>query len=390
MQNPLKALGLLIFLFLLASCGDSGPDYDPVAVEALPLEKANSFGPKLADALNSGNGDVLSKAFNVDAMLDISFADTSLFKDPQMEFRKELKSSLKPGPRSVEIVKAGGNYKFIRAYEDEEKNSHVILRVSSASGLEDYQDYRLAKLRGEENSIIIVDQFSYRTNQWLSENYRDIVVALGRIAGDKEGDVSKYAESLAQIDKIADLARKSQFPQILKEYEKLHPEVQKLKTVMLYRLIGSMFVSDEAFESAVSDFAELYPKDKAIGFNLMSIFVEQQAYKEVLGILDRLEQDLGMEDAYIAAARANMKFKFGELDEAVAAAQRAKQLEPDYEAAHWILLSVHVKMGNYSEAAEDLKILNYEFNVDPKSISEGEEFAEFVDSKPYRDLVAGQ
>ena len=375
-----------VVILLLSGCSRPSDTYSPVPVSVCSLQRAQGFAGELEKSLNAGDGSFLGKSFEVDAMLDIAFADTAIFKDPQLAFRTELKKSLKPGARSAALVKAGGNFKFIRAYADPAGNSHIIFRVSSDSTVEDFHDYRLAVLKNKDSTVVIVDYLSFRTNQWLSQNYGDIVVALQMAAGKGNEAEESFASSLAQIENISTLAAESRFKEILTEYDKLNPQAKGLKMMLLSRLFAAMFVSRDAFEEAVKEFAAKYPKDKAIGFNLMSFFLQEQAYDDLLKILEGLEKDLGGEDAYVASAKANVYFKQGKLEEAKLAAERARKMEPDYEAAHWLLLNVHVKTGDFAEAAEDLRILKYEFEVDPAVLLQAEEFAAFAASKEYKEL----
>lgn len=378
---------------LLASPLSSRPALAaPVSQLAAPVtqEDARATGAALQAAAQAGDVEVINGLFDWDALLGLALADLdeTALAAPLAEFRRGFLNGIRDngglGGQIVTTVAQGGSYTLLRVH-GEKSQPRLLFRVVSSSGGLNYHDLLLA--RDEAGEVRIVDVYLALAGERMSHTLRRAFLPL--IPREDESLIKNQPAAdrvfLEHFDDYRAFARhlvEQEGAKALAAYEKLPPELQQNKAVLIGRVIASQSVSDEQYLAAIDAFRRQFPKDAAVDLISIDAFVLKQQFEPALESVDRIEKIYGP-DAFFNVLRAGIRYQAGDLEAAEKFAKKAIIEEPTLVDPYWHLTTISLDRKDYDETVRLLTVLQEQLHVELADLASIPIYAEFVKSPQY-------
>jgi hypothetical protein len=256
----------------------------------------------------------------------------------------------------------GAGCRFLRIRQ-REGHTTALFRAPRGSG----SSYREVYLfEGRKGAVRTADVYIY-----------DLGDTLGRLQGCML-DVDSTTTG-AMLLELTSLLRGGHARKALEAYAALPSDVRTLKMFLEVRRQAAAGVGKDAHESALDDFAELYPNDPAMPFVDRDRCYLQRDFEGFRQAVDAMDRMVGG-DPYLNVLRANAYVAEGNLPAARKAAEAAVAGEPGLPKTHWTLVDVALLQRDFAEVARTLTRMESQLGVVLRDLRLNPAFADFFAS----------
>jgi hypothetical protein len=355
-----------------------------LSVERARAETPKALAQRIASSMQSGDGAVLDRAIDIDAILERAYRGLDGSEAARRDFGAGVKKTFNFGTAIAKEIEGAGSYELLRVRQVGGKQ-RALFRLISASGV-NYHDMELAPARDGKGHRV-VDIFIFLSGEWLSETIRrgflPVVAHEKRGALDRmTGAQSAYIESLPRITELSTAMRDGDHARVLAIYRALPPEVQKDRNVMMMYYQAASKAGDAEYARALDAIKKAFPKDPALDLLLFDDYFLKKQYDGALAALGRVRRALGG-DAYLDFLEGNIFYARGDHAAAKVRLNRAIAAEPDLAEPYWTLITISLEQRAHDETARLLDRVEAGARVELQDVGNVAEYAEFARSKAY-------
>ncbi len=361
---------------------------EPTSTKLPDEAECATFGRSLAEMLRDGKVDEVIRLLDANVLVDRTLDGISFDGAGAREFRAGMTESM---PKTFKTQFAGiTDARFLRV-QTVGKDRRALVRTITENGGASYMAFVCTR-RGA-GPIMWGDVFQYTSGESISESARR--TALPLIAEGKKNAVLKLVTSeSAYVANFPSIARATQLFQSGKLVEawaiteKLPPEVQKDRGVLLLRLRLGQAIDDTKYLRVINEWKAAFPADAALEFISVDGDILRKDYTSALAHLEAFSKQIGG-DPYLDYLAANILVGAERYDEARKRARLALAGQDDLNDAFDTLLQITLRTKNYAETVSlltELRARHPEINFE--GITSDPDYAEFRLSRAYRDWAA--
>lgn len=354
-----------------------------LSVESARAETAKAFAQRIASSMQSGDGTVLDRAIDVDAILERTYRGLDASEAGRRDFGTGVKKTFSFGSAIAKEIESTGSYELLRVRPVQGKQ-RALFRLISPGGV-NYHDMELAPARDGKGQRV-VDVFIFLSGEWLSETLRrgflPVMAHEKRALGSMTSAQSAYIDSLPRITELSTAVRNGDHARVLAVYRALPPEVQKDRNVMMMYYQAASKAGDAEYARALDAIKKTFPKDPALDLLLFDDYFLKKQYDGALAALERVRRALGG-DAYLDFLEGNIFYARGDHAAAKVRLNRAIATEPDLVDPYWTLITISLEQRAYDETARLLERVEANAKVELQDVGSVAEYAGFAKSKAY-------
>lgn len=319
-------------------------------------------GQALAAALNKRDIDGLMRQLDMDAVVRLATKDLGLGQEDRDRVRRGLPNGLRSNISiSMKAIESGkGSAKYLRAGTRDGKTFALVRYDLGEQGI-DYVEYYLTP--------------SFKVEDWYVHSVAMLYSASARfdLATMLKTDSMLYAifgskiTTKADIKPFTDLRAQLTAQDYAGAYRTLEsfPEgYKKSRQWALMRVTYGGRIDEQTHRAALRQLARDFGSDPELQFMLVDHYFFEQQFDRALGAIAALEKAVGGEDGATANLRGSVLIGAKRYNEAAAACRRGMQLENDYKAPFWCLVTVGLTTNNGKIAVEGLKAYERAFAVE--------------------------
>jgi tetratricopeptide (TPR) repeat protein len=340
-------------------------------------EECQQFGLDLQQAIAAHNVAQADRQINYDAIFEHSMADIEISEKSRAEVKTAVMNSLGQNnslaAKVCSVLPSGVTYRFLRVRSKDGQKCALFRLMGEREGL-NYHEFVLVKQ--PDGQVRAVDVYLATSGEFLSETYHKGFVcaaaaespaALARLSPGE----AEFARHSSEVREMGGLIQQNKFEQALDLYARLPEALRAIKSMQLMRIKAASSLNDRRYDEAIGDFCKVYPSDPCLDLMLVDSYRIHNQTAMALKVIDRIDQSFGP-DSYLSVLRARFYMKDGRYDEALKAARKATQEEPDLDQGYWIQVEVLLAQRNCDEATRVLRVLKDERK---KSIARARELA---------------
>ncbi len=382
-----SAVGFLFALYLVPSL--------LWASSAVPAEY-QAAAEKIVDGFNARDPEPFSQAVDADRLLDAALSGLFVDTKPKREFAEGFKRGMKarsPATQLIQRMPEGGYAKLLRIKMDGDIGQ-ALMRVDFGEYGTGYFDLYLSP--GGNGEIKVADWFSYASGQFYSETIRQIaasVLPTPTVLGKVYDAASDRKEGAGILMEFAAMSKRGEYAQAVRKFLALDEDLRKsrLLNIVAFKLAN---LSDdmELYGKVLENIDRHFGTDERMSFILIDYYYLEGDYDKAIETTDRMQASFGVEDPGVIVLKANALLEKGEVEEALAQAKHAIELEPEYEYAYLVLLGAQIRQKQFAQAVSTADVLEKRFFYDlgSPSLSEDEYFRDFAESAEYREWRSGR
>lgn len=396
-----KTLTAAILLASCAYCVVATAAGQPQDIEAREQEEARLQKEFQADMaaivadLNSGSFDRLVRAIDDSDMLERIFGLRLIDGRLKRDFREQMSDA--------EVFK-----RFIEGqYRDEAKDGmrarlllvesrgdrgRAVVRFDLPFFQVNYLEYEL-RMEGRDQ-LRIVDWNNYLTGYSFSDDVGMSLVMRqpNKNAARKLIDFPGVREQqVFQAMEVMKAARDRNLDRFFQIYDGLDPDLKRQRFLLVAGLEATRNARKRRAQRRVLvEIARHHDDDPLLALSLLDYYFPDRQYDKALAALLRVRDRLRVEGGVMSARLSSTRLVMGEIEDAVALAEKAVAAEPDLELGWWALLRAQVATGDYATAMPALKQLQSKFGhtLDPDALSKDPSLKKFARSAQYQDWFA--
>lgn len=288
---------------------------------------------------------------------------------------------------SLQLSGEGKSYRYLGLKKNELNDIGPIFRLLTEDGAANFHHYYLLKDR--DGKVFGIDLKVLASGENISDTMRRLAIFnapqsvsfLDRITGGNKD----YSKENKQGVQFMQLCSQGSPENAIKAFQKLPERIKNEKAISLINVMTAVKASEDAYLEAVKDFKKRFPKDAAIDFVCLDLYLRAENYDALFPAIDRLQYQVGVEahfTYYQGAAYAQQK----KYDEAVRYYNKAIEIEPEFENAYWGLNQIYVGKRDFKSARDTLKKLIDTFGPMEFDFSDPE-FVEFAKSPEHDELL---
>lgn len=395
MQKALKFL-LLCNLLLCGMPVYSEEELDEREMEEARLQqKFQDDMRKIVDDLNNGSFDRLVLAINENDMLDRIFGLRLIDQRQKRDFREDMKERHN-FPEFIEAAYKEESKDGIRAHlllvESRGERGRAVVRFDMAHFQFNYIEYELRI--GSWNKLNVVDWKDYLWGHQFSDR-----VGLSLVQGQpnknavrKLIDFSNVREQqVFQVMEVLKAARDYNFDRFFEIYDSLDVSLQRQRDVLVAGLDAARIARKRRSQrKLLMAVARFYPNDPLFSLSLLDYYFPDKQFEKAHDALLRVKKTLRIDDAVTKARLSSTTLVMGQLEDAIALADKATEQEPQLELAWWAALRARVAAENYVEAIVALEKLQTQFghSLDAEALAKDPSLERFSHSDEYKTWLA--
>ena len=346
------------------------------------VTEATDFSQKLEETLNDGNGELLNRAMDSQAVVERATADLDL---PVAVKRKLAALDICSNQGDLLVSQWGplGACRFLRVRQTNGA-TEALFRFTTIEPLSaNYLGFQL--VRGDLG-VRVTDVAIWAGGQRLSQTLRwrlldaaakldpDSIAALG-------GADSERVRRLEEVKLMTSLFKAGKYAQAMETYQTL-PQILRTEQSVLYdRLLGSAAASDEQYLKAWDDYFKTYPDQRNSLMAFAGLLLRKQ-YDDLLAAVDRLDRELGG-DPHLNAVRSRALRGKGNLDAARRRMEEGLAKEPKLRTLLAESIDLALEQKEWSTVARRLDEFE-ESGVELADLTQVPAYAEFVRTEEYR------
>jgi hypothetical protein len=300
-------------------------------------------------------------------------------------FRQGLAQSGDLFNQVAQIIAQGGRYDLLRVHRKDGK-WRAMFRLLLPDGGVNYHDLEVHRNRAGEMKI--ADIYIFATGEHLSETLRRMFLQMSaelnrsfleRLSG-KEQLMMKHLDDMQSITAAL---REGDPRRALKVYHRLPAELQREKTLLVFRVMAASTAQDEdELVAAVEMMREHHPEDACLDLMSIDYYLGRQDFDKALAAIDRLDAAVGT-DPYLDVTRANVALLDNDFAQAQQLALGVIEEQPDLADAYWVMITVGLKEHDHAKTLEWLKRLDQTLPMEWFDLSAQADYAEFVKTPEY-------
>jgi tetratricopeptide (TPR) repeat protein len=380
------AIGLLFAFCLIPSLIQAAP---PAPEEFRPTVD------KVVEGFTNRDPGPFLQAIDYDRMLDVAFSGLLVERKRKQAFYRNFKSE-----RAAQIVKQmfqripeGGYSKLLRI-KMEGDIGHALVRMDFGEFGLGYMDIQLSRTNSGE--IKIIDWFNYATGQLYTETLRQYIATISptpTLLGKVYDITTNRKENADALLELMTMYIQGENEKAVRKFLTLDEELRKSRLLNVIAYQSTSVPDDmESYHKVLKNIERYFNTDESMSYLLLDYYYLEGDYEKAMKAVDRVQSTFGVEDAGILALKANVLVEMGKVEEAVAHARRAIEIEPEYEYSYLALLVAQVEQKQYGQAVSTADMLEKRFYYDfnPQVLSDYEDFAGFAESAEYRNWRNGK
>ena len=318
----------------------------------------DSLGFALQDQIYEYNNADFDHLFDLEYLCNRFF-----YHNPNETFIEEYNQSFLEGVKKgfdfnkivYTLIETGYDYNYVKCYEDEKNNYHLIFRAHSDEEGLNYHDFELKEINGDYK---IVDVYIMLSGENFSQTFKRIY-SVDLLEKLKNGKGHNYQgtnfNDYKKLLDIKSLREQGRYEEALYEYESLDEEVQKEKIFMIFNLLVCSKLSDELYLKALNDYLSAFPGDPSVFLISIDYYLLKNNFKEAYKMVDSLDAKLGG-DTFLDLYRGNISYADGNLELAKEKFEALANNYPNYIVSYDGLFTIYAENGNYDLAVNILEI----------------------------------
>lgn len=281
-----------------AKPGSGAPAAQPgKKVDGPPLSdaEAEAVVTRFVEAVRSRNFNLCKQLFNVERFYEQIADEVQLSGSERRGFVSAARIQPQLWDQIYPVTRmSGGEYVVLRPVRRGGELRVVVRMSSDQTGL-NYHEF--ITRRNDKGEGEIADVFILTAGNTYGESIREIISAmlagrnnslLGRFGG---GD--KQAVENSQTLQRIKLLEKTAPQQALKEFDKLPPEMQRKKTLMIVRMQLASSAGSDEYARAFEAFRSAYPGDASLDLLSIDYYIDRQDNASALAAAQRLNTYVG-------------------------------------------------------------------------------------------------
>lgn len=345
----------------------------------------------IVDDLNNGSFDRLVTAINENDMLDRIFGLRLIDQRVKRDFREDMKEK-NEFPEFIEAAYKGESKDGMRArlllVESRGDRGRAVVRFDMAHFQFNYIEYEL-KI-GKWNRMYVVDWKDYLWGHQFSDR-----VGLSLVQGQPNKNAVRKLidfpnvreQQVFQVMEVLKAARDYDFDRFFEIYDSLDVKLQRQRDVLVAGLDATRIARKRRSQRKILiSVAKHYPNDPLFALSLLDYYFPDKQFEKAYDSLIRMKKTLRIDDAVTNARLSSTTLVLGQLEGAIALAEKAIQQEPDLELAWWAALRARVAAENYVDAIVALEQLRTQFghSLDPEALAKDPSLKQFSRSDEYK------
>lgn len=213
-----------------------------------------------------------------------------------------LSRSFNFGELLIQQKSEAGDFGFIRAYQDEKNQFHLLFRVYG-EGL-NYHDYLVKTINDE---LKIVDAYIYMSGENLSDSYKRYYKKLLNDSNLLTSDVGNASilKDMEKLQKVERLYSERKYKKALKVYETISYNSKKTKNFKLFKIQITFHISDELYYEAIKDYEVNFKNDPSLYLVALDGLIYRKEFDKCLNYIDKLD-NLLEKDPFLNFIRGNV------------------------------------------------------------------------------------
>jgi hypothetical protein len=338
-------------------------------------EAAQAFAEELATAMRSCDAEVLDRLIDFETIARAALAKA----DAPGGFERGFLESAQRGAGAAMCV-PGADYRVLRVRDE---GGEVVMRIlDDATGL----NYHVARLGvGRDGVVRARDLLGFGTGEWLSETYLAMIEGIV-----SEGSEERAKEAIETLQAVRDHLAAEDPAAARLAFDRLPPRVRATRSVQIDLVTIGALESDDAYRAALAEYQRNFPDDPALDLMVMDASLTFKEWTEALARVERLDERVGG-DPYLDQMRAWALRGLGRPAEALTAARRAVNAEPERAEAWDELLAAQLASADHPGTLETIAemTLRFDWGWDPAAIRDNPLWASFITSAEGASWLAG-
>lgn len=356
------AIALGLWVALASACQREEPpriDVKPAVIERMGpiIEAASREGPE-----------ALRVHFDMEQLAERA-TPPGLSIPERNAFLNGLRDSLGADGGGLLTAVAGSGYSY-RGVAWRDGRPVARFRFLPPAGGFNFHDLVLS--RRPDGTYRVVDLFVMTSSEYLTESMRRVAVFLlgdtSSLATRIFGDQGVTQEEISDVRTFNELAAGGDPEAALRAYEALTPRVRSQRSVRLMRVQVASRLDDEArYLAILNETAVNMPGDPALSSMMLDAHFLEQNWTGCLADLDAIRQTY--QDPYIDSFEGRVRIEAGQVEEALAIADRVIAEEDSLLDGHDIALLAALRLGRTDRARRELDRLVADHQVDPVALA---------------------
>ncbi len=196
------------------------------------------------------------------------------------------------------------------------------------------------------------------------------------------------ADLASNLQEIVDLKTAGKYEGAYKAVQRLPEDIRNHRVLMDLAIQLSAVFDENEYVRQLSLLEKHHGNDPATTFILIDHYFYEKNYVKAGESVDKLIERFG-EDAALLNLKSTIAYLAGQFDTARGYAKAAIEMEPYFEDAYSTLASIYTDEKSYARLVELLRTIeaNFEFSYSKDDFVSDEFYAEFVQSKEFKDWL---
>lgn len=369
MKAALKAILVIVWmpLWLSTVVAEEREAVDPEVQAELERQLAFRAGfQEILTDLNVGSFERFTKAIDSKDMLDRIFGLRLIDQKLKRTFREDFDDRL-GGMVENAFSASKGNIRAVwLGIGSKGERGRAVVRYDLPKSQFTYHVYELRL--DKRQRVVIVDWTDYRRGESFSDAWGETLVAAAPkdIAVRKLVDFQNISEQeIFKMTELLKAARDGKAERYLEIHEGLGERLQRQRIVIVTTVHLAFAVRNRRlYQTALVEVDKYDSENELYALMLLDIYIPSRRYEEALQRLLKLEKRLGVQDAAMKARLSAITLVMENVEDAVAYANRAVELEPGLELGWWSALRARTVSSDFEGAMEALDMLEKQFGHD--------------------------
>lgn len=395
MHRFLKYLMLLSWL-LLGMHAYAQEEVDEREIEEARLQQVfRDDMAAMVEGLNRGSFIRLVRSINENEMIEKFFGLRLIDQRIQRDFRDDMRNN-KEFPNFIEAAYKRESKDGIRAHllvvESRGDRGRAVVRFDMSHFQFNYIEYEL-RIEGRDK-VKIVDWKDYGSGYKFTDRVGLMLVQSqpNKNAARKLVDFPSVSEhQVFQVMEVLKAARDYDFGRFFEIYDNLDDSLKRERELLVAGLDATKTARKRRSQRKVlMAIAKYHPNDVLFALPLLDYYFPDKQYEKAHDALMRVKNKLRIDDAVTNARLSSTTLVMGQMEDALAYANKAIEQEADLELAWWAALRARVAANRPGEAMTALKHLRSEYGhpLDPEALSKDPSLAQFSQTDEYRTWYA--
>ncbi len=344
----------------------------------------NELGLTFAKALQSKDIQTLSRLFNQQEFARI--AAHTVF-DKKRDIDQFMRGVLKHNKETFLnkifriVFNSNADIKYMRLL----KSTQPLIRIDYHDG---GHEYMVLKTRKNQNDVEVVDMFFLTSGKNLSASVGSATQLLLRPSKSllkklfNKKDVDK--NTLQAFRKLSALRMKGNYQEAYNLLEAMPDEIRNERILIDFSIQMAQGLNEKEYRKQLSRLDKYYGDDESTTFILIDHHYYNNNYKKVVTSVTKLARIYG-EDGALLNLISNASYADKDYKSAIQYGIKAIEMEPDFEAAYWTLVTAQTTNEDYANVVKTLDKLEQQFgySFQAENFKGNDIYAQFMHSPEF-------